>query len=212
VNNTQVLVVPRQRLETFGVTRIAYRLLTEPMDAVNQVRVREGLIQAYRPEIVTPASMGESMLEGFAEEQAAKYMDWLKEHERDLLFLQYGFRIRKDQVQEHLVSDRLAAVTERVRTDMEKQGNPLGALLIGVDEPWEVCLLKLMVEVIRQSVPHNTRELRQDPSGIRHEVESSFRAAAHDHSQLGALADLLRHHNLFKEYEDRFFALVRQSQ
>jgi hypothetical protein len=69
VNNTEVLELPRGRLETFGSTLINYHLVTELMDAVGQVRVREGRIQSFRPEILTPQSFSESPLEGF---QAAK--------------------------------------------------------------------------------------------------------------------------------------------
>ena len=49
VNHTEVLELPRNRLETFAATLINYRLVTEPMDSVGQVRIREGRILSFRP-------------------------------------------------------------------------------------------------------------------------------------------------------------------
>ena len=83
------------------------------------------------------------------------------------------------------------------------------ALVLGVDEPWEVCLLKLLFEVVRLSAPGNARDLRADPDGTRHQIDHAFRLAANDKSRLAPLADLLNRLGQFKDYEDRFFALVR---
>ncbi|MEM7394775.1 MAG: hypothetical protein AAF492_20780, partial [Verrucomicrobiota bacterium] len=79
----------------------------------------------------------------------------------------------------------------------------------GVEEPWEVCLIKLMVEVIRQSASGHFTDLQRDPHGVRHEIERAFRAAAKDRSRISELSQLLKQNNLFEEYEDRFFSLVR---
>ena len=82
-------------------------------------------------------------------------------------------------------------------------------LVRGVDEPWEVCLLKLLFEVVRRSAPGNARDLRADPDGSRHEIDRAFRLAARDRARLAPLAELLNRLGKFKDYEDRFFALVR---
>jgi hypothetical protein len=100
-------------------------------------------------------------------------------------------------------------VVERVRTDLKTKADPLSALIVGVDEPWEVCLLKLLFEVVKQSAPVNARDLRADPDGSRHEIEKAFRMAAGDRSRLAPLAQLLTRLDKFKDYEDRFYALVR---
>ncbi|MBM4154294.1 MAG: hypothetical protein FJ221_04620 [Lentisphaerae bacterium] len=209
VSNTEILMLPPRRLETFGSTVLDYHLVSELMDEVNGVRVREGRIQAFRPEILTPAAYMESILEGFHEEAAGRYAEWLRENAKELLILRYGFRIRKEEVREQIVHDALEAVVDRVRADLKARANPLGALVRGVDEPWEVCLVKLMVEMVQRSGPEHARVLREDPSGDRHEVEAAFRAASKDRSKIAPLADLLRARGLFKDYEDRFFALVQ---
>lgn len=209
VNNTEVLELPRGRLETFGSTSINYRLVTELMDSVGQVRIREGRIQSFRPEILTPQSLSESPLEGFQTAHADDFIQWLREHESDLVVLKYGFRIRHETVTESIVHDSLENVLDRVRADLKSREDPLAALVRGVDEPWEVCLLKLLFEVVRLSAPGNARDLRADPDGSRHEIEHAFRLAANNRTQLAPLASLLTRLGKFKDYEDRFFALVR---
>ena len=210
VHNTRIVLMPRGRLETFGVTLLRYHLLTEPMDAVDEVRIREGRIQSFRPEILTPGSFLESPLEaGFASEQAEAFVRWLREHEQDIAILKYGFKIRQETVNETTVHDALPNVLDRVKADLEARDDPYSALLLGVDEPWEVCLLTLLFEMTRHSAPSNARELRADPDGSLHEIEAAFRLAARDKSNLSALASLLRRRGLFSRYEDRFYALIR---
>lgn len=209
VNNTEVLELPRSRLETFGSTLIHYRLVTELMDTIGQVRVREGRIQAFRPEILTPQSFSESPLEGFNTGPADDFVRWLRKHESEMVLLKYGFKIRHETTTESIVHDSVENVLERVRADLKSRKDPLSALVLGVDEPWEVCLLKLLFEVVRLSAPGNARDLRADPNGTRHEIERAFRLAANDRSRLAMLANLLKRLDQFKDYEDRFFALVR---
>ena len=210
VNNTEVPELPLGRLETFGSTLIHYSLVTELMDAVGQIRIREGRIQAFRPEILTPQSFLESPLEtGLRAGPADEFGRWRREHESELTLLKYGFKIRQETTTESIVHDSIENVLDRVRADLKTKEDPLSALVRGVDEPWEVCLLKLLFEVVRRSAPGNARDLRADPDGSRHEIEQAFRRAANDRAALAPLAALLTRLGKFKDYEDRFFAVVR---
>lgn len=208
VQHTVVLRMPARPLETFGATVVDYHLVCEVMDRVDQVRIREGRLHAERPEVLTPAAYADSILEGFSGEQAEKYVEWMKEHQQDLLILRYGFRIRKDTAREEVVTDRLDAVLDRIESDLRKRDSPLSALLRGVDEPWEVCLVKLAADLVQRSAGHHQQILRNDPHGYHHEIEQAFAGVARDRSQLGDLAHLLRQRGLFEQYEDRFFDLV----
>ena len=209
VNHTEILVRPRQLLETFDQTTLRYHLVTEFPDAVGRIRIREGRVLAYRPVLLTPVPLRESPLEGFDEQATEHYLEWLRDNEQHIAFLKYGFKIRKEPLQEHLVTDQLEAVVARVRKEVIQKNDPLDAVLVGVDEPWEVCLLKLLIEVAHQSAPHNAEELRADPDGSRREIENAFSDVSRDGSKLSRLADLLAKRKLFQDYEDRFFALVR---
>ena len=113
VNNTEILMRPSQRLETFGTTILNYHLISELMDSVNQVRVREGRIEAYRPQIITPQSFSQDLLEGF-DADAKQYVDWLKANQKNLYMLKYGFKVKKHDTKDHIITDSLPAVLDRV--------------------------------------------------------------------------------------------------
>ncbi|MBT7702317.1 MAG: hypothetical protein HN700_18655, partial [Verrucomicrobia bacterium] len=194
-----------------------YRRVSEMMDSVNQIRVREGRIQAHQPHIITPEAYSETILEGFGE-QAGQYVDWLKEHESDIRILQYGYTLKQEAFSEHVITDDLKNVVERIKGEVENGSDPHTAVVQGVDDPWDVCLVKLFWEVIRLSAAPNIRELQKRrmfenengvPRGVRNEIDAAFAAASRDPSQIEALANKLQRYNLFDEYQDRFFSLVK---
>jgi hypothetical protein len=219
VNNTEIVLTPSRHLETFGTTVLNYHLVSELMDAVNQVRVRQGRMQASPPQIVTPEAYAKTFLEGFSEE-AGRYVEWLKEHEKDVRILQYGYRLKQESFSEHVVTDNIKAVVERVKSDVQASNDPFSAVVIGVDLPWDVCLIKLFWEIIQKSARINIRELAQQhmfdsdggvPRAVRGEIEADFLAASKNPSLIGGLAKKLHTYGLFEEYEDRFFSLVKAS-
>jgi len=214
VNNTEVVSIPEQRLETFGVTMVNYHLVTELMDSVGKVRVREGKLKAFRPEIITPPSITDDMLEGFGEE-ARDYADWLREHAQEMQILRYGFKVQKQEINDYILSDSLETVVDRVKEELAERDDPLGAVLVGVERPWEVCLLKLMVELVQNSAPGNIQDIRQQmrdqKTQFHQTLEKAFLEASRDASKVPALAELLKKSGFFERYEDRFFAAVQSS-
>ncbi len=219
VNNTEVVLLPSKHLETFGTTMLNYYLVTQLMDSVDQIRVREGRMKALRPQIITPQAYSETLLEGFGEE-AHKYVEWLKEHESEMRILQYGYTLQNEAFSEHVVTDNVEAVVERVKEEVARKDDPFNAIAIGVDDPWDVCLVKMFWEVISKSAKANVTEMEQRklferqgslPRGIRDEIEKAFLAASKDHSLINRLGQLLQHHRVFEEYQDRFFSLVKSS-
>jgi hypothetical protein len=214
VNNTEVISVPQNRLETFGTTMVNYHLVSELMDSVDKVRVREGKLKAFRPEIITPFPLTNEMLEGFGEE-AQDYADWLRQNAGELQMLKYGFKVQKQEINDYIISDPIDAVVERVRDEIKERNDPLGAVLVGVEKPWEVCLLKLMVELVQGSIEGNIQDIRQmerdRKTQLHQQLEQAFLNASRHPEKVQELADLLKKNGLFKRYEDRFFAAVRSS-
>ena len=214
VNNTSVIRLPRNNLETFGTTVLNYHLISELMDSVNQVRVREGRIEASKPQILTPQGYGQEILEGFGED-AQDYLEWLQAHEKDLQIIQYGFQITKTEFNEHLITDSIENVTDRVAQDIDRSDDPLSAVVIGVEKPWEVCLLKMLRDVVRNSAPGNIQDfqnaslLPQAPISPQEDIEQSFAAASRNPALIDELHKKLKQYGLFEAYEDRFFAVVR---
>ncbi|MEI6808341.1 MAG: hypothetical protein WCN95_06440 [bacterium] len=216
INNTEIVSLPTRQLETFGATILNYHLISELMDKVDHVRVREGKIQSYRPQIVIPGSSAyQSMLEGFGSE-AEKYVEWLKD--QNVQLLQYGFMIKKGDCTEQILADNVLAVTERVQADVKGRNDPFSAIVRGVDDPWEVCLLKLVFEVMVNSVRGNVRELRRRnlfgetdgiPNVVVQEIEEAFLAAARNPALVSRLARKLERYGIFEKYQDRFFSVVK---
>jgi len=219
VNNTEIVLMPSRHLETFGTTVLHYHLVSELMDSVNQVRVRRGRMQASQPRIVTPEAYANTFLEGFSDE-AQKYIDWLKDHEHEVRILQYGYRLKQEAFTEYVISDNVKAVVERVEKDVRERNDPLSAVVVGVDDPWDVCLVKLFWEVVQDSARTNVQQLEKRrmfektagvPRGLRKEIEAAFLAASRDPSLVQDLGQKLQSYGLFEDFQDRFFALVKAS-
>lgn len=217
VDNTEIILAPKRHIETFGNTIINYSHVAEVMDSVGQVRIREGRMQASRPQIITPSSYSNLLLEGFGEE-AEKYLSWLRDHEDDIRILQYGYQLKQEAFSEEIVTGTVETVLERVKTSAEAKKDPFSAVVKGVDSPWDVCLVRLFWVVTRSSIADNVRELNERrmfereegiPRGVREEIEKAFAAATRDRSLVKSLGALLQKHGLFEHYQDRFFALVK---
>lgn len=217
VENTTVLLSPQRNLETFGNTFVRYNLITELMDSVGKVRVRIGNIKAYRPQIITPDSFSDNMLEGF-DDESLDYLDWLQENNPDLFLLKYGFSIKNQEISEHVVSDSIRNVVERAIDEVSETEDVNSAVLVGVDKPWEVCLLKLMLEIVQDSATGNFNEIKrhrdllrgkQSPRELRGQIEEEFELATRNPGRIDHLGRFLENHGLFEEYQDRFFSVVQ---
>lgn len=219
VNNTEIVKTPSHHLETFGSTVLNYHLISELMDSVGQIRIRTGRMVANQPKIITPEAYSRNMLEGFGEE-AHKYIDWLKEHEKDIRILQYGYTLRQESFSEHVVSDTIKTVIDNVKKEIESKNDPLSAIVVGVDTPWDVCLIKLFWQIIQNSAGPNIQELNRRrmfdmvegiPRAIKLEIDRAFIEASKDSSKIKALGKKLQDYDLFQAYQDRFFSLVKAS-
>jgi hypothetical protein len=160
IENTRVILAPEGKIASFGSTSFRFYLISELMDQVNEIRVRDGRIHAERPQILTPEHYCRLLLEGFGE-KAQKYVDQLREHTRDMSVLRYGFQFRKTEVTENTVRDTMEAVIARTKLKVEHSEEPLSAVIQGVDDAWEVCLLKFTIDLIERSSGGNMGDFRR---------------------------------------------------
>jgi len=221
VNNTEVLHAPVNPLETFGTTEFTYYLISELMDTAGKFRVREGRIGAARPTLITPDSMQSMLAEGFGGPEAERYAEWLANHAGNFHIMQYGFRVHKRDIKDSLLSDPQEQIVQNIKTEIARKNDPYSAIVLGVEEPWEVCLIKLLVDVVQRSAPHNANDFEQSgmlggpgapPPGLRQRIDEDFLAASRDDNLIPELQQALQRAGLFEEYEDRFFALVRAAE
>jgi hypothetical protein len=160
IENTQVILAPEQKIATFGTTSFRFYLISELMDSVNEVRVRDGQIHADRPQILTPEHFSRLLLEGFGE-KAQRYADQLREHTQQFAVLRYGFQFRKTDVTEKMFRDPIESVIARTKSHVQHRDEPLSAIIQGVDEAWEVCLLKFTIDMIERSSGGNIGDFRK---------------------------------------------------
>jgi hypothetical protein len=151
LETTQTLHEPDRRIDTFGSTNLEFLLISELMDSVNQVRIRTGRIHAQQPQILRPESLAEFEYDGFSDEQSRAFSQWLGQFAGKAAFLKYGFQFRKSEVKEFLVNESMEIVRDRVVQEARDSGNPMAAVIQGVDDAWEICLLKFTLEIVQKS-------------------------------------------------------------
>ena len=88
--------------------------------------------------------------EGFGD-QAEEFADWFSRQEGTAAFLKYGFNFKQRNIQESIVHDPIDDVRERVLKQVADSNNPLNAVIEGVDDTWEISLLRFTVEMIQKS-------------------------------------------------------------
>ena len=163
LENTRVLLAPQRQIDTFGSTRFRFHLLTESMDRPDEVHVREGTVHAERPQLVTPAHHAALLLDNFGE-KARAFAEWLQKPGSPLAaVLRYGFQFRRTEIREHVVHESIEAVGERLRDEVAAghDEDPLRAVIQGVDDAWEVCLLKFTMDLVQGSAATNVGDLRR---------------------------------------------------
>ena len=217
VRNTKLLCVPERLLDPFESTTIDYTLLTQPMDDPTRTRMRIGKLQVFPPRLVSPGDIGMQELDGFGA-QAGRYLDFLRRHAAAIRLLRYSYRLRREEYREQLIDAPLAEVTERAEREFRHQANPRAALVVGVDEPWDVCILHLFMRMVQNSVPKALEEFetrahaaanRSLPNAMIAEIEQAFAEAERDAAKIKPLGRLLKDKGVFDRYQDRFFALIK---
>jgi hypothetical protein len=164
LETTRVLHEPDRRIQTFGETRFEFQLISELMDRVGEVRIRTGEVEAQRPRILRPDNLRGIELEGFdatARERLDSMMEKFRSEGKDLAFLQYGFQFRRGEVREEVVHESMDNVRDRMLDDIRRSGNPSLAIIEGVDDAWEICVLKFSFEMILRSHEINAFDLKR---------------------------------------------------
>jgi hypothetical protein len=160
IENTRVIREPDRRIASFGQTSFRFFLLTEPMDSVRETKIRDGRIEAERPQIVAPGQYVRWLLEGFGE-QAEAFIDHLKQNPEQFAILKYGFQFRKSEITEETVGEPIEHAVDRVERQVRESDDPLSAIICGVDDAWEVCLLKFTIDMISRSADGNLGDFRR---------------------------------------------------
>jgi len=233
IAQTEILRPPRQLLATFGTSVVHYYVLTEPVylefeRKKEETVIREGKMSWGQPRILTPDYM--LRIEGFSSE-ARKAFQILAKEIPDLAWLLYRMEFKKEFEKMEIVANSLKEVAKKLEEEIDKRGDPLSTIIKGVDELWDVSLLKFIQEMVIKSahfsqlpdfrkrglietgkggLPIVTRDQFGIPLAVRSEVENLFELARGGKLDPVELKLELDRWGVFEEYEDRFFSLFKR--
>ncbi len=218
---TRIIRQPTRSLETFGSTIINYSVVSQPVyegifeDEQKDTVIRHGLVRADRPQIVTPNYL--SHTEGFGKE-ASEYLDYLmNRYGPDSTGLLYKYKNEPQSTD--VVSGEPVQVAAKIRDEIERDGKPLHTVLLGVDELWDVSVMKFIYEFTNISAQNNFKDLNElnlleDEGGVprdaRIRIEDMLQRAYRREIDPSEVHEELVCWGLFEEYQERFFRLFRR--
>jgi len=221
VECTEILRAPRQSLYTFGTTNIYYYLVTEPayselVDTGTETVVREGRVLAEQPKIVTPYYL--AGLEGFSTDARRYFESLIQEHGPNVPGLLYAYKNEPKEL--NIVSGHWQSVVDKINAEIDQRSDPLAAIIKGLDELWDVALIRFIFEMTRRSLSDNIGQMgargllnvdtRGIPADARLRIEELFRQVSCGETAPEALKEELDRWGLFDEYEDRFLNIFRK--
>ena len=220
VEKTWVVRYPKQALATFGTTNISYYVVTEPiyseLSSKEEGVVRKGRVIAEKPAIVTPTYA--MNLEGFSPEA----YDYIRQVARRFGPNHPGilYRYRNKAENFDIVSGEPSQIAHQISSDLEERKDNLSVVMVGVDELWDVALLKFIYEFTTNSAEKNVGEMSARglldsqeafggvPRVATDQIERLFQAAERGGDRHSLERELNRW-GLFDQYQDRFLALFR---
>ena len=222
IERTWVVRFPKQLLATFGSTNIAYYVVTEPIyqelaPGKEEGVVRTGKVIAQRPAVVTPTYA--MNLQGFSPE-AYEYFSYIAQQSGpNSPGILYQYKNEANNME--IVGGVPSEVAHNISDDLDRRKEDLSVVMVGVDELWDVALLKFIYEFTSSSIAGNVQDLQA--SGVL-EPQPQFggvpRAAIIQINRLfreveqGASPEALKHEldrwGVFQFYQDRFLNLFRR--
>ena len=219
--NTVVVRPPKQGLATFGTTVVTYNLVTAPLyrsldvpGGKDEAVIRRGTVKAEPPKIVTPDFLMRS--EGFGAEAREFLRELARRGQGDDPGMLYTYSNEPGGME--IVSNRPEDVAERISERIERESKPLEAVILGVDELWDVSLMKFIFDLTHQSAPDNAADFRRSgrmamangvPQDALLRIEEMFAELSKGNLDPAILHRELEAWNIFDQYEDRFFNALR---
>ena len=222
LEQTWVVRYPRQHLATFGTTNIVYFIVTEPLYQEMAPEKREGVIRqgrviAERPAVITP--MYGLNLQGFSPEAYDYMREMARTYGSNSPGILYQYKNEAEKLD--IVGGDPSEIAHRISEDLDRRKENMSVVMVGVDELWDVSLMKFMYEFTSSSAARNVQEFQGRglldpqpsyggvPRAATQQIERLFQAV----EQGGNAEDLKRELDrwgLFEYYENRFLDLFRR--
>lgn len=224
VEQTFVVRFPKQHLATFGATNIKYYVVTEPafqeeMPESDEGVLRTGKVLAERPTIVTPSYMAN--LEGFSSDAYEFFNDLARQEGPNSPGIMYQYKNQPENTE--TVGGIPTEIAHRISKDLNERQEEMSVVMVGVNELWDVALLKFIYEFTASSVAGNVREFNTRglltpeqnfggaPSAATQQIDRLFREVERgNRGGIDHLKQELDRWGLFDFYQDRFLNLFQQ--
>ena len=221
VQKTRVARKPLQHLATFGTSIINYYVITEPIysdidELKKETVVRTGRVNSGKPEIVTPTYA--LNLKGFSSE-AYKYLEFISD--------KFGvnspgvlYQYKNEPGKINILNGSVEEVSNNIIKELNTKKDKLTAVIVGVDELWDVSLLKFIHDFTSESLVSNINEFNSRgllqpqgqfggvPKAAVQRIEILFNQV-----EFGADPEILKKEldrwGLFDHYEERFLNLFK---
>ena len=219
--NTVVVKLPKQKLASFGTSVVTYNMVTKPlyqaldMDKQTEEAVlRRGTVKAERPQIVTPQFL--SRTQGFGDEAQEFMRELIRRGQADDPGILYTYSHTPGHME--IISNRPEDVADRISRQIDIESRPLEAVVLGVDELWDVSLMKFIFDLTNSSAPTNAADLLRSgrmevsdgvPMDARLRIEELFLQVRNGNLDPTVLHEELEAWQLFDEYQDQFFHVLK---
>ena len=159
---TVVVTMPKQSIASFGTSLITYNMVTRPLyqaleadKRTDESVLRRGIVKAERPKIVTPHFI--SRAPGFGEEAQEFVQEMIRRGQADDPGILYTYSNEPQDME--IVSTRPEELADRIGRQIERESRTLEAVILGVDEMWDVSLMKFIFDLTNKSAPTNSTDL-----------------------------------------------------
>ena len=213
---------PKQHLATFGSSNIAYYVVTEPIyqelsPGKQEGVVRTGKVIAQRPAVVTPTYA--MNLEGFSSEAYEYFRNAARQAGPNSPGILYQYKNEAGKME--IVGGVAREIAHKISDDLDGRKEDMSVVMVGVDELWDVALMKFIYEFTSSSLAGNYQDFQSrgmlDPQpefgGVpRVAIQKINRLFAE--VEQGGNPEVLRQEldrwGLFDFYQDRFLSLFRR--
>jgi hypothetical protein len=234
LENTEILMEPDDLISTSHDTTLHYFVLSEPYyleefpEEGPETKVREGRITWEKPKLLTPDYM--INMSGFSGE-AKKAMEMIASDNPDLAGLLYKMNYKKQSISTFTLARDIEEAQGKIEEDMINGEDNLTVIIKGVDELWDVSLMKFIQSLMLKSayksqLPYYedkgylstddegysvvTRNLEGLPIAASEEIERMFELVKKGEEDPSKLKQELDRWGVFDAYQDRFFDLFKE--
>ncbi|MCS7062864.1 MAG: hypothetical protein NZM04_02255 [Methylacidiphilales bacterium] len=158
--NARIIIPPKKNIATFSDTFLHYTILTTDMDNPNLTHRRDGILTAEKPQILSPHHFATILLQGFGPE-AQEFVQSIRQALAQSIILKYGFIIKKTDTHSQLIREPIDSCLPKIQAEIQKLDDPLHTLLSGLEEGWEIILIKFTLFYIHHSTQHNIQNFQQ---------------------------------------------------